>query len=121
MKWDILKLRVKECSIRFGIKYAKQKKDEITQLESEINLLNKQLHLSDNVLLQREQMQLRLDELYADEAKGAQIRAKINEINEVETSTKFFKAMETSRQTKNVIDCLEKDDGNETSNQNNIL
>ena len=121
LKWDVLKARFKEYSIRYGVKKAKQKRDEIKELECEIKMLDDKANASDMEIMRKVEIQIRLDELYTEEVIGAQIRAKVDEINEVEHNAELFKAIEKSRQSNNVIESLLKEDNTETSNQNEIL
>lgn len=121
IKWDILKKRIKEYSIKFGIKKAKQRKDEIKKLEDEMSSLNNLSNICDTDVLKKESIQNRLYNMYSEISYGAQIRAKVDEISEVESNRKLFKNIEKARQTKNVIEKLKIGKNQEITNQDEIL
>ena len=78
-------------------------------------------HLDEEDMNKRCDIQNRLCKLYDNEARGAMIRAKIQEADEIEHNVKYFKNIEIAKQQKQVIDCLIDDNGKETNNQNDIL
>ena len=119
-KWDILKLRIKECSIKHSIRLSRQRRGELELLEHELELLEKENTNDDNIF-RMEEIKHRLHELYTDISEGAKIRAKVNSVNEVETNAQLFKNIEQSRQHKNVITCLKDSNGKEVNDQMDIL
>jgi hypothetical protein len=120
-KWDVLKLRTKEFSIKTGIIMAKRKRDEITEIEQEIFSIDKLKSPNDDLVLRKENLQNRLHVLYTNVSQGAQIRARVNEEIEGECNPKFFKSIEKSRQTRNVIESLITDDNIEVNEQQEVL
>ena len=121
VQWDILKLRVKEQSIRDGIRLAKASKDEIICLEMELAKLDNKNDSTDSINARRNVIQQRLDELYTEKTRGAMIRAKVDAVNEVENNAKLFHNIEISRQRKQVIECLIGKDGEQIYEQESIL
>ena len=121
MKWDILKLRIKEVSIKFSVKKALRVRNEKAELESEQDIIEKLPHINDDTLLRKEAIQNRLHEIYTEFSNGAKLRAKLQSVNETECNSEFFHCIEQSRQSKNVIDCLTRDDNNDTTDQHEIL
>ena len=61
------------------------------QLENEIDIIESEL-----------------ENLYASEAKGAQVRSRVKWIEEGEKNTKFFLGLEKSRQIKKKHSCFKK-------------
>ena len=121
LKWDIMKTKIKEFSIKKGVEKARERRNELSQLENELKEIDKIQILDDETLLRKTQIQNRLDEIYTDIANGAQVRARLEQIQGSECNTAFYKGVENSRQTRNVIESLIDKDGTETSNQHEIL
>ena len=49
--WDLFKVKVKEFSIRYGKEKAKAKKDELSKLEHDLEILDEAIHRTGNILL----------------------------------------------------------------------
>ena len=84
IKWDTLKARIKEYSIRYGVVKAKQKHNETKSLENELNVINNKMIWDNNDILRKEFIQNRLHDIYTEMSNGSQIRAKVETIHEVE-------------------------------------
>ena len=121
IKWDILKNRLKECSIKYGIRKAKLMRNEIKELEDEMHTLDKKLHLNRNDIIKKELIQNKLFNLYKNMSDGAKIRARVEDVNEVESNEKLFKSIECSRQAKKVIESLLTTDGRDINDPSEIL
>ena len=121
VKWDILKIRIKECSIKASVRLSIKRKKEQELLEDELHILENKRKLNVNDLQRKEEITNRLDEIYTNISEGAKLRAKIESVNEVECNVKLFKNIEGSRQHKNVIKCLVNDDKKDVTNQSDIL
>ena len=116
-----MKRRVKEYSIKKGVDIAKEKQNERITLEQELQTIDQMQNIPEEKIFRKFQIQNRLDEIYNEYSAGARIRARLETVNENETNTNYFKNIEKSRQTNNVIDTLLDINGNETSDQGEIL
>ena len=111
--WEIIKMRIKETSIKMAKEIRNKKKDRIKTLEKEIE------HIKDEKVKMEKENELNL--LYNEEAIGAQIRARVEMIDDSQFNTKLFKSLEKSKQMKNAINCLKDDRGKEIDTQKEIL
>ncbi len=113
--WDYFKMRVKQYSIYFGVKLARENRDNCKSLESELDEIDKKLASSEIPTNQLQQQRLivkkKLDEQYDNKAKGYQIRSRAKWVEEGERSTKYFLGLEKMRQNYNCITSLK--DGNQ--------
>ena len=117
----LFKVKVKEATIKFCIKNAKDKRENIYKLELENNILGQRHNLSNGELLHKNEIQQQLNEYYDNEVRGVQIRARIETIEKGEANSKMFKSIESTRQSRNVIDCLKREDGTRTSENREVL
>ena len=84
MIWELVKIRVKEYSIRYCCLRNKKQKNEIKLLEKRIIGLDKKIHncfefaqIITEMVLERRHLKEQLDVLYQNKAIGAQIRSKV--------------------------------------------
>ena len=85
-KWDILKCNINGFSISKGVSEAKERKDEIALLETELKELDKAEIGSDESLFRKAHIQNRLHKYkYCQLSHGALIWAKVEAINEKES------------------------------------
>ena len=117
----MLKTRIKECSIRHSIKRRRNLNSELESLEKELEEIDNNVHVNDDILNRKEIIKNRLHEIYSHLTEGAKLRAKIDNVNEVESNSNYFKNIEKSRQGKNVIHCLTDDNGSDITDQQKIL
>ncbi len=107
--WQFLKRRIKEHTITYSIKKAICKKDEIREIETNLDKIDFQCTQSSNVeemnMLQnrRHEYKEKLNTYYLDRAIGAQIRSKAKWVEEGERSTSFFLNLEKQHQSHNSI------------------
>ena len=66
-------------------------------------------------------MEEKLENLYLNKVKGAQIRSRVQWLEEGEKNTKFFLGLEKSRQTKKSITALKNKDGKIVTEHSEIL
>ncbi len=107
--WELVKIRIKEFSIRYCTSRVSKKVTEMKQLESSIHILDSKIQLephNEEYVTERKILKQTLDTLYADKAIGAQVRAKVRWVEDGEKSTSYFLAVEKYRQGNNVINCL---------------
>ena len=120
-KWILFKVKVKEVTIKLCIKKAKEKRENTYKLELENNMLGQRQDLTHDELIKKNEIQQKLNDYYDNEVRGAQIRARIETIEKGEASSKFFKSIESTRQSRNVIYSLKQEDGTKTSETREIL
>ena len=109
LTWELVKIRVKEFSIHYCSMRNKQKENEVKHLESKINTLDQEIQTScdaEEMIAERKLLKQQLDAIYLDKAIGAQIRSKVNFVEEGERSTEYFLAVEKHRQDHNCIKSL---------------
>ena len=75
LKLEITKIRVKEFTIAYTQERARNRRNEIIVLEKKLTALDKLIdeNLSEGVLNEFSQVKNRLEELYKENARGAQI------------------------------------------------
>ena len=108
LKWEILKIKIKEHSIKFSVTQAKQNKNVLNTKQNRLEEIDKLLEntsLRNHNELQEEKSLLKdeIDKFYSDKAEGIKVRAKINWTEHGEKSTKYFFNLEKQRQANNVI------------------
>jgi len=113
-KWEMCKIDIREFCIQYGKKLSCQKRNKLIELQSELKEVEKVLlyNLNDETA-QRRLMQIKqeLEILQLDKTRGAQTRARIKWIEDGEKATQYFCSLEKSRQKKNVILKLQKENG----------
>ena len=121
--WEYLKVKIKEFSCKYGKKREKQKNKNKEKLRREIVELATQL---DIVYDKKKDKLLKnkindLDNIYLLEAKGAQIRSRVQWFEKGEKNTKFFIGLEKHNAKKKHITSVLKNNGKYTSNTKEIL
>ena len=126
--WEFLKMRIKNYTIQFCVAKARNKKDEIQELEAQINYIDSALadtgtkqSNAEQLKLQREECKLLLDTLYEKRSKGCQIRSRAAWIELGERSTGYLLGLEKSRQGNNVTQSLKAENGEIQLGQKEIL
>jgi hypothetical protein len=115
LRWEILKVKIKEFSVQYSICIAKRKKNTMLHLQNELNQLDE---LPSDTLsdFQKERINLlrqNIDVFIKEKERGEIIRSRAKWHEEAETSSKYFLSLEKSRQANNVI-CELKDTNNNT-------
>ena len=113
--WELLKLTIKEFSIKYGIKRANEKQNKIKNIEYELE------HIHDSDKERKEILQNELHLLYEYKAEGARIRSRIKWFEHGETSSKYFLKLEAKRQANIAINQLQGNDGTIFENNDEIL
>ena len=115
--WDLIKIKIKECGIKYGIERSKNRNELIENLEKQIlNIDNNNGDHNERVTLQEN-----LQQLLAEKNMGAQIRSKAKYVEEGEKSTPYFLNLEKARQQKNVINELTTEYGTTINKKDDIL
>ena len=115
--WELTKVDIKERSIAYGKEKSKQRRDTITAMEHQLtDLLNTDNELNgrsdDSTKQEIIRLENEIESLYNIKAKGAQIRARVEFIEEGEKSTKYFLNLEKSRQARKSVTSLKINDQN---------
>ena len=110
--WDLIKILVRDYSIRYGVQKAREKRQETAELEKQIDVLEVALakHYCTEFKQKRDELSSQLTKMLFEKAKGAQIRARAKYIEDGERSTAYFLSLEKHHQKHNVITKLVSDD-----------
>lgn len=106
LQWEYFKFKVRECAIKRSKEIKKTNMLKESRLMDELNgLLSKQpLNEADNLRIN--QLQLEIDNIYLEMAKGAYIRSKSRWLEHGEKNSSYFFALEKRNRKKNSISCL---------------
>ena len=108
LKWELFKKSVKEYSIRYGIKVAREKRQYVIKLEKDLENIENKTVKTNIDLIEKGRIQKELELYYNNIVRGNQIRARVKkELHEVESHRDVLKNIEKTRQQHNVIECLE--------------
>ena len=123
--WDLIKIRIKEISIKFCVEKQRKKKAEIGDLEKRLEKIESEIRLSEESVAdlksERSVVKNTLDRFYAEKAKACQIRARAKWIEEGEKNTAYFLQLEKRRQTYNTITKLQTESGEIVASNKDIL
>ncbi len=120
--WETIKIRIKELAIRISIQVGKQRNHYKYEMQRELDQINNEKDITDkNTAKRKQELECKLNEIYVKETKGAQLRSKSKYIENGEISFKYFKSLEKTHQSKNVIECLQTDSGEQIYESNLIL
>ena len=108
--WEMVKIRVKEYSIFYSQKKAKNRDNKIKNIENELIAVDKKItesHETNSKLYEeRKVLKDNLDLLYYEKAVGAQIRSRSKWVEEGERATSYFLNLEKQHQSNNCIYAL---------------
>ena len=132
LKWEVLKTRIVEFSIKFSIEKAKSRKQEVKELTEKLHKLEKKLNMinvkSEHVVKYIQQINLKIDrfkkeleEALSYAAKGAMLRSKVNWFVQGEHNYKYFLTLEQSRSKNKQMSATKRHDGVVTKNRKEIL
>ena len=109
MTWELVKIRIKEFSIRYCCLRTKKELNKIRMLEERISVIDQALQSqnhNEEIVNERKSLKEQLDALFLDLVIGAQIRSKVKFVEQGEKSTSYFLAVENHRQNNNNIKAL---------------
>ena len=99
--WEMVKLKVRESSINFGIKKKKKMASEQNEIEQSVAILEKRISdasvddsQKQNLWVQLETEKQELERIVEYQTKGAVLRSKSRWYNEGEKNTKYFLNLE---------------------------
>ena len=122
--WDIIKTNVRELSKQYSNNLSRDKKLAACRLDKKLTNLQSQLIASPNdekVLSDIALTKTKLELSEIDKARGAQIRARVKDIEEGETNTSFFLGLEKSQGNSNIIKRLTLSSGVASTKEIEIL
>ena len=106
--WELYKYEIKERTILFSKDLARQRKNKLNQLEIRLSRLYELNDKTPTDSLKNEiksvEQEIQLE--YTRTAVGAQIRARVQVLDEGETNLKYFAGLEKARQTRKVMNSL---------------
>ena len=106
--WEICKNRIKEFTIKFCKKKHETEEREATNIEKELSSVESMLksNWSKQLEIRKNNLVSSLEAHYLQKAKAAQIRSRVNWVEQGEKSTKFFLGLEKHHQKHNMITAL---------------
>ena len=123
--WEQIKVDVREATQSFSKLKAKQIQNRCTLLENRLKTLHQtqdeNIAINENLKTDILNTEQELDSIYEYRAKGAQIRARAEWIEQGEKSSKLFLGLEKMRQIKKNIKTLTTTDGRTITDQTDIL
>ena len=125
--WDVFKNTVREKTINVCKSESQKRKSEIKVLEQKLKSLNVRKDnlcgdLENNVVKQKNyEIEENLENLFFVKARGAEIRSRVQWIEQGEKNTKYFLGLEKTRQTRKTINLLNDENGVISRQQTKIL
>ena len=110
LKWELLKLKIKEEAIQHSKLIAVKKRNEVILLHSELNRLDSDLAKNprdEDLLRSRESVSFKIELIERDKAQSAQTRARIKWIEEGEKNTKYFLNLEKTKASTKLFPSLQ--------------
>ena len=108
--WEILKIEIKEFTLKHSKQKAKARNSYLSSLEKEISILQTETNVDKNMTQYTQErlifLEKEIENIYSYKAKGAMIRSRIQIIEEGEKCTNFFLGLEKSRQARKSIQSL---------------
>lgn len=124
LKWELLKLEIKETTMQYSKKVAITKRTQLVELQHELNTCDLSLAKdpeNKTAIRRREQLRLNLELLEKEKLQSAQIRSKVKWIEDGEKNTKYFLNLERSRANAKLMPRLELENGAIITDQFEIL
>ncbi len=128
LQWEIVKIKIKEFSIQYAVKKKRIETLEECHVQKELDKLHVKIESDrfereelETLLKTKSELESKLDIMYREKARGAQIRARAKWVQEGEKSSKYFMRLENQRQGENVINGLYDIHGNVITDSSNIL
>ena len=120
--WEMCKIKIKEFTIMYCKKKNYVEKSEVKKIEKDLKEVEQRLHTnwSKNIEIQKKSLLNSLESHYLKKARAAQIRSRVQWIEEGEKNTQFFLNLEKYHQTHNTIKSLKVGD-KQIVDQENII
>ena len=123
LKWEMIKMAVRGKSIKYSSRKKRSTNNTLTALQRRLENLKVRFETRPDPDIERDMqlVQTDIELIVENQVKGAQIRAKLNWINEGERPTKFFLNIEKQNYNKKHIKRILKPGGDTISGPSNIL
>ena len=120
---ELIKIKIKEVTIKFATSKKQQRTNKISEIEYEINRLDKLIAFQDDhdLLCKRKKLFSELNALYNSDTEAAYIRSRAKWIDQGEKSTSYFLNLEKQHQSSNSITKLINENGEIAQNDKKIL
>ena len=120
---ELIKVKVKETSIRHSSLRNQFQKSKITQIEQDIENVDKKLVCTSyhNLIDRGKNLQTELNELFKERTEAADIRSRAKWIEQGEKNTVFFLNLEKQHQNNNCITKLQDENGHRAQDDKSIL
>ena len=123
--WDVLKIEIRDHTIMYCKNKSKLNRQERRSLEKELNVrlakrnsMNvEDTNLNDHINL----LELKLEKIYQEKAKGAQVRAREQWVELGEKNNSYFLGLEKKRQVKKSINKIKNENNDIATKQSEIL
>ena len=126
-KWELIKYRIRQLSIRYGRQKAKRMKTHEEELETELKTLENELDQATNTVNEENinrkvnTIKATLEEIAEYKTKGLILRSQARWIEKGEKSTKYFLRLESRNKVKKTATKLQREDGSYTTEAREIL
>lgn len=125
--WEYLKFKIREVSINYGKKRARERREKEERYETKLKYLEEKIDGTDDILVragferERNLIITKLEEIDKHKTEGLILRSRAIWHEEGEKSTKYFMGLCSQNKIKTTINKLIKPDGTETINPQEIL
>ena len=122
--WEIIKIRVKEFSIKYCTLHKRKMSDLLRNLELNLKYIKETISQGKQdpkILEQKFAIEKEIESILTYQAKGAQIRSRAKWVDEGERSSSYFLRLEKHHQIGNAIQELYDTDGSIVTNDMDIL
>ena len=123
--WEILKIHIKEFTIRYATNKSKNNKSNILNLQNKLDNIKEEIdnNKTNNTILleEKSKLQKELNNCLENESKGAFIRTRSNWYEHAEKCSSFFLNLEKQKQSNNTIDKLKDTQGKHVYKDTQIL
>ena len=121
LKWEFMKIKIKEYSIKYSIEKTKDRKKTLSLLRKELESLEENNSLSIEQQARQIEILATLENDLEQKTKGAMLRAKQQDIQFGDKNSKYFLNLEKSRQINNTITSLKTKNGTILETDDEIL
>ncbi len=121
--WDLCKAQIKNAAIEYCKAVSVKRKTKLIEIENRLATIYKNLAIHKNKaqLKIADDLKLQYEILAEVDAKGAQLRSKVQWVEEGERNTRFFLSLEKIHQIKKTIVSLKKEDGENVTQIEEVL
>ena len=126
MKWELMKYRIRQYSMKYGKEKARNIKNTETEIETKLKAIEQEQDKADAARAtelenMKRELENKLEEITDYKTQGLILRSQTDWYEKGEKSTKYFLRLEKRNQIKKEMRRLQKDDGTFTVDQHEIL